>query len=596
MPEREPESTADIRLQRRTLTRRSLLVLGTGAAGALFLAACGGADPTPTTIPVSSGASGAGSTPATGATAAATAPAQIGATAAPTMAPIGAPASPGAASPSAAAAAAPALKKGGILKIAVIGEPPATADAMFTTATITSNVAAQIFEGLFARDSRYAAKPMLVDKYTISPDGKTYDFTLRQGIKFHNGKDMTPADVIASLKRWGQLTGRGKTIMGRLDTITAKDPLGVTMVFKEPTGVLLDFLALTEAFVLPADIADSAPKTKLPEDKLIGTGPYKFTEHKVDQYIRLTRYDGYVARDDAADGAAGKKVAVVDELRIIPVPDESVRVNGLVTGEYHFAETVPPDQYDNIKSNPDLVPLIVKPYYWYSPHFQKKQGLFTDPKMRKAVSLAFSQGEAMVAGFGRQDFIRLDPSVSAPETVWHSNAGADIYNKPNVDQAKALLKEAGYTGQTVRWLATKEYTYNFNMADFIRQKMEAIGMKVELVVSDWATLVQNRAKPELYEIFLTGHSGYSHPATQPFNDKDWPGFWDNAEKDKLVSAMVAEPDPAKQKTIIDQYETLIYQEMPFVKCGDNFLLRAARKEVKGYVNPPDWFFWNVGLA
>lgn len=558
------------------LTRRGLLRLGAGATGMLFLAACGGIDPTPTTMPASGGAGGGA------------------ATTAPTKA-AGA-ATTGAASASPTTAPAANLKKGGSLKIAVIGEPPAVADAMFTTATITSNVAAQIFEGLFARDSKYAAKPMLVDKHTVSPDGKTYTFTLRKGIKFHNGKDMTATDVIASLKRWGNLTGRGKTIFGRLDKIDAPDPQTVTMAFKEPTGVLLDFLALTEAFIMPAEVADAAGKNKLAEDKFIGTGPFTFAEHKVDQYIRLARYDGYVARDDPADGAAGKKVAYVDELRIIPVPDESVRVNGLVTGEYHFAETVPPDQYDNIKNNPDLVPLIVKPYYWYCPHFNKKQGLFTDVRLRKAVALAFSQGEAMVAGFGRQDFIRLDPSVSAPETVWHSDAGKNIYNKPNVDQAKALLKEAGYNGQTIRWLATKEYTYNFNMADFIKQKMEAVGMKVELVVSDWATLVQNRAKPDVYEIFLTGHSGYSHPATQPFNDKDWPGFWDNAEKDKLVSAMVAEPDPTKQKQIIDQYETLIYQEMPFVKCGDNFLLRAARKEVKGYVNPPDWFFWNVGLA
>jgi peptide/nickel transport system substrate-binding protein len=267
-----------------------------------------------------------------------------------------------------------------------------------------------------------------------------------------------------------------------------------------------------------------------------------------------------------------------------------------VTGEYDFVETVEPDQYDTLRNNPDLVPLIVKPYYWYSPHFNKKQGLFTDKRLRQAVALVINRQEAMTAGFGRQEFIRLDPSVSAPETVWHSDVGKDRYLKTDVEAAKALLQEAGYAGQTVRWLATKEYTYNYPMAEYTKQKMEAIGMKVELVVSDWATLVQNRAKPEAYEIFLTGHSGYSHPSTQPFNDKGWPGFWDNAAKDKLLSDMVAESDPAKQKKIIDDYENLIYDEVPFVKCGDNFLLRAHRKAVKGYVNPADWFFWNVSLG
>ncbi|MDP9372283.1 MAG: ABC transporter substrate-binding protein, partial [Chloroflexota bacterium] len=487
MTDRQPRDVGSP-LQPR-LTRRNLLRVGAGATGLLLLSACGGADPTPTTGAVTG--SGQPTAPAGGGTG-------------------GTP------------------QRGGVLKIAVIGEPPAVADAMFTTATITSNVAAQIFEGLFARDSKFAAKPMLVDRYTAAPDGKSYEFTLRRGVKFHNGKDLTSADVVASLRRWGQLTGRGKLIFGRLDGITAPDAATVTMTFKEPTGVLLDFLALTEAFILPADIADAAGKDKLAEDRLIGTGPFKFTEHQVDRFIRLTRYDGYAPRDDAPDGAAGKKVAYLDELRIIPVPDESVRVNGLLTGEYHFNETVPPDQYDTVRNDPNVNALIVKPYYWYCPHFNKKQGIFTDVRMRQAVALAFSQEEAMVAGFGRKDFIGLHPGIAAPETVWHSTAGQDLYNKPNPERARALLREAGYSGQTVRWLATKEYFYNFPMADLIKQKMEAIGMKVELVVSDWATLVQNRSKPEMYEIFLTGHSGYSHPATQPFNDKGWPGFWDNA--------------------------------------------------------------------
>lgn len=564
----------------RQLTRRGLLKLGAGATGLLLLQACGGTEPAPTQP--SGGAAPAPTTP-------------IGASGATTAARGGTTTAAGAAPTTAAPAA---QKKGGILKLAIIGEPPVLADAQFTTATVTSNVAQQIFEGLFARDKQFSPKPMLVEKYTSSPDGKLYEFTLRKGIKFHNGKEMTATDVVASLKRWGTLTGRGKLIIGRLEEngLQAKDPLTVTMTFKLPTGVLLDFLALIEAFIMPVEIAEAAGKEKLKADQFIGTGPFMFKEHQVDRFIRLVRYDGYSPREEPADGAAGRKTAYADELQIIPVPDASVRANGVITGEYHFAETVEPDQYDTLRNDPNVTALIVKPYYWYSPHFNKKQGLFTDKRLRQAVGLVIGKQEVMIAGFGRQDFIRLDPSVSAPETVWHTDVGKEKYLKRDVEAAKALLKEAGYNGQPVRWLATKEYSYNYNMAEYAKQQLETIGMKVELVVSDWATLVQNRAKPEVYEIFLTGHSGYSHPATQPFNDKAWPGFWDNADKDKIISDMVAEPDPRKQKKIIEDYEKLIYEEMPFVKCGDNFLLRALRKEVKGYVNPADWFFWNVSLG
>ncbi|MDP9371819.1 MAG: ABC transporter substrate-binding protein, partial [Chloroflexota bacterium] len=502
-----------------------------------------------------------------------------------------------AAAPAAGPPKAPAaLKRGGILKIATTGEPPSLADAMFTTATATANVAEQMFEGLFARDSKFAPRPMLVERHTASPDGKSYEFTLRRGVKFHNGKDLAAADVVASLRRWGQLSSRGKLIFGRLDGIAATDAATVTMTFKEPTGVLLDFLALSEAFILPAEVADAAGKNKLENNQLIGTGPFMFKEHQVDRYIRLVRFDGYTPREEAPDGVSGKKVAYLDELQLIPVPDESVRVNGLITGEYHFNESVPPDQYDTVRNDQNLTALTVRPNFWYCPHFNKKQGIFTDVRMRQAVVLAFSQAEAMVAGFGRQEFIRLDPGVSAPETVWYSTAGGDVYNKPDPERARALLREAGYNGQTVRWLCTKESIYSYNMSEYIKQKLEAVGMKVELVVSDWATVIKNRANAEGYEVHVTGHSAYAHPALHPFNDKAWPGFWDNAEKDRLVGAMVAEADAARQKQTIDDYQALVWRDMPFVKCGENFALRAARKEVAGYTNTPNWFFWNVALG
>lgn len=485
---------------------------------------------------------------------------------------------------------------GGHMKVAIIGEPPAVADAMFTTATVTNNVAQQIFEGLFAFDSTFNPRPMLLGDFEMSQDGLTFSGKLRQGAKFHDGSPVTAADVVASLKRWGAINGRGKLIFKRLQEITAPDSTTARMTFKQPSGILPSFLARAEAFIVPAAVAEAAGEKQIPEDKLIGTGPFKFGEHKVDQYLRFVKFADYEPRSEEPDGLAGKRVPLLDTLDFVPVPDESVRVDGLTTGEYHFADTVPADFSDQLSGDPSITALTVKPYYWYSPHFNKAQGLFTNEKLRQAVQLCFSQSEAMLAGFGKKEFVRFDPSVCGEETAWYSNTGAGAYDKPDPEQAKALLQEGGYKGETIRWLATKEYGYNFLMADYTKQQMEAIGMKVELVISDWATLVQNRAKKDAYEIFLTGHSQYSHPATQPFNDAAWPGFWDDKEKDAVVDRMVAETDPTKLKAAIDDYTRLIWQKMPFVKCGDDFLLRGVRNEVKGYQNLPDWCFWNVGVS
>ncbi len=485
------------------------------------------------------------------------------------------------------------IPTGGVLKVAIVGEPPAVLDSMYSTATVTNNLSSQLFESLFAFDSAFNPQPMLVEDYSLSDDSLTYTFKIRSGVTFHNGDPLTANDVLASLNRWGAVSGRGKQMFGRMNSLSATDDMTIEMVFDVPSGVLLSYLARAEAFIMPASIAEAAGEEPLTE--FIGTGPFQFEEHQVDQYLRMVRFDDYTPRDEEPDGLAGRRVAYVDQIDFIPVPDESVRANGVISGEYHFGDPLPPDFLDSLEMDPAVEAIVVKPYYWYAPVFNKQKGLFTDQKARKAVQLAFSQSEALKAGFGRDELIRADPSISGEETAWYSTAGADDFDQPDPERAKALLEEAGYAGETIRWITTHEYAYNFRIADYVRQQLEEIGMSVELILSDWATLVQNRADPDAQEIFLTGFSQYNHPATQPYNDASWPGFWDSEAKDSAMNALIEASDDDAIAAAVDQYTETFWTEMPAVKVGDNFVLRAISSDVVGYVNMPDWYFWNVGI-
>ena len=163
-------------------------------------------------------------------------------------------------------------------------------------------------------------------------------------------------------------------------------------------------------------------------------------------------------------------------------------------------------------------------------------------------------------------------------------------------KAKSLMQDAGYKGEPIRWLTTKEYAYNYKYAEYLKQKLEAAGMKVELQLSDWATLVKNRANPDIYDVFITGHSSYTHPATHPFMAASWPGWWDDPERDRILKGIVAESELAKQKPLFEEMQALVWKQMPFAKLGDNFLLRGIRKEIGGYVNFPDWYFWGAGVT
>ena len=577
-------------LHHKSFSRRGFLMAGLGAASAALLQACGGQEP----IKTATSASSASTSSSGAATSAAT-----------TASSTGGAATPSAASTTAAVAtAAPTKaasvehKKGGTVHVAIIGEPPVTADAMFTTNFITTDITRQIYEGLFAQDSKLGPKPMLIDAFDVSQDGLTYTFKLRTGVKFHNGNEMNADDVVASLTRWGKMTGRGKQIFAQLADggLKAVDPQTVTLAMTKPAGVLPVFLALYEGFITTKAVCDAIGTKKMPDDQIVGTGPFKFKEHQVDRYIKLARFDEYSARNDEADGLAGKKVVYIDELDIIPVPNISVSTSGVITGEYQFARDVDNNQLDVLKSSPGVTAIIKKPGGWICLNYNKKMGAFTDKKLRQAVSMCFDREQTLIAAYGVKELTRTDPSIAAPETIWYSQAGKDVYEKVDQEEAKKLVQESSYDGSPIRWLTTKEYLYHYNTAAYVQQQMEAIGLKVELLVSDWATVVERRAKPEVYEMLVAGLSGSWMPATQLFNDPTWPGFWVSDQRDKLVAQMIEESDPDKLQQTIDAYQTLIYDELPFMKIGDNLGLQAVRDEVVGFdTGANDWYFWNCSL-
>src|SRR5947199_2294776 len=127
---------------------------------------------------------------------------------------------------------ADAQKRGGVLRVGNLGEPPAL-DAHWTTASITETLTNHIYEGLYSLDSGARPIPMLAESHTVSKDGLTYTFKLRQGIKFHNGKEMTSEDVVPSLARWGKQSIYGKALFALEADWRAVDTYTVEIKRKE---------------------------------------------------------------------------------------------------------------------------------------------------------------------------------------------------------------------------------------------------------------------------------------------------------------------------------------------------------------------------
>ncbi|RPH73631.1 MAG: ABC transporter substrate-binding protein, partial [Candidatus Rokuibacteriota bacterium] len=210
---------------------------------------------------------------------------------------------------------AAAQKKGGVLKVGNLGEPP-TLDAHWTTATITEVLTNHVYEGLYAVDAKAQPIPMLAEGMpAVSKDGLSYTFKLRKGIKFHNGKEMTSADVVASLNRWGGQSIYGKTLYARVAEVRAIDAYTVQMQLKEKPATVLISLAVPNNFaaIYPKEVVDKfKPAEKATE--WIGTSPFKMVEWKPDRHIKMVRFDDYQPRQDPPSGYGGRKAVHVDEL------------------------------------------------------------------------------------------------------------------------------------------------------------------------------------------------------------------------------------------------------------------------------------------
>src|SRR5581483_4479714 len=362
---------------------------------------------------------------------------------------------------------ADAQRKGGTIRVGNLGEPP-TLDAHWTTASITETLTNHIYEGLLTLDDDNKPIPMLAESMpTVSPDGLTYTFKLRRGIKFHNGKEMTSDDVVASLNRWSKQSIYGKDLFTYVAGLRGVDKYTVELKLKEKVSIVNINLAVPNNFaaIYPKEIAEKfAPQEKVTE--FIGTGPYKLVEWKPDRYIRMVRFDDYKPRSEKRNGYGGAKIAYIDQIDWIPVPDVATRVAQMETGELELADDLNADAYDRLKKSEKARPVISKMYYWLVAVLNKREGLMTNQKLRQAWQAAIDIDPIMkTVAAGRPEFYRMDYNLIHEEiAAWHVNVPGLPWNEHNKDKAKKLLQEAGYKGEPVRFMTTQEYKWMYDFA------------------------------------------------------------------------------------------------------------------------------------
>lgn len=477
------------------------------------------------------------------------------------------------------------------LNVAIVGEPE-TLDPMMSTKDVVSIVTQHFVETLYTFDESWAVAPLLAaDLPTISDDGLTYSIDLREGITFHDGSSMDSADVVASLNRWLEVATRGRGVAEQVAGVTATSDYSIEIQMNEAYSPLLSLLAFSNS------AAVVYPEEALAETMtdIVGTGPYQIIEHVPDQYLQLGRFDGYVSRDEPSSGAAGARAQTADEIRFVPVPDANTRVEGLLSGQFDFADGLPAESLARIEASDVADPLLLRPFGWPIFAINHKDGLLTDLPVRQALQAALPIDDMLFAAFGDDNFFVVDGPLYPEGWSWRTDAGADLYNQNNQERAGGLLEEAGYDGTPLRILTSRQYEFHFKMAEVAAAALEQAGFAVQMDVVDWATLGQRRNDPALWDIYITHSPFLPEPALTSMYASTSRLGWEDEEKDAILAQFTTETDPALRQALFADLQRRVYEDVGFIKIGGFNALMGHRAGLTGVTATPWPFFWNANV-
>lgn len=476
------------------------------------------------------------------------------------------------------------------LNVAITANPPSL-DVHGVNSNIVGGIGTHIYEPLFAMDANYEPAGVLADSYTISEDGKVYTIKLRQGVKFHNGQEMTADDVVASMSRWLELSGKAKALLA--GTVFEKaDDYTITMTLPEAYADALTVVAASIQFpaIYPKSVIDSAGTEGITE--YIGTGPYKLDEWKQDQYIHLVRYEDYAQPAGESSGFTGEKLAATPDIYFRVVTDDSTRVAGVQTGQYDIAEEMPQERYQELSGDSSLK-FYVKTAGTINLFFNTTKGIMASPQMRQAIMACLNCDDIMLASYGDPNLYVLNPGWCNPDdAMWGSDAGSEYYNQNNIGKAKELLTEAGYNNEEIVLVTTPDYGEMYNATLVVQAELQSAGINAVVESYDFATFMEHRANPDQFSLYITSNRYNLNPVQLSVLTKDWAGL-DRPEVDEGIAAIRMASSPEESSAKWDDLQEFLYEYGAASVLGHYSGLMATGAGVEGFNFFDFPLYWNV---
>ncbi|MBW6396428.1 ABC transporter substrate-binding protein [Roseomonas sp. HJA6] len=484
-----------------------------------------------------------------------------------------------------------------------------TLDPMAVSVTITRMHGLMIYETLFAWDSQLNPRPQMVQDVTTSPDGLVWRFTLREGLKFHDGQPVTSRDVVASLRRWMARDVVGSHLGARVASLETDGDRGIVMRLSRPHAFVTYALG-SAVGALPVIMreADAQAEPGVPITTTIGSGPFRFNRDQwlSGQRVVYDRNPDYVPRSEPADGLAGGRVVKVDRVEWRIMPDAATAAAAIQTGEIDIWEQPALDLVPAITRRRDVVvdrlngistQAMLRPNTIFPP--------FNDPRARLALAYATDQADAMAGGWGDERWWRRCDAYFVCGTSMASEAGAEGYARPNLERARSLLQEAGYRGERIVFITSNDIAPIGRMAEVVAANLRAVGMNIDLQVNDWGTVVTRQPRRDPpdqggWNLFVTFASGATmlHPLTNiganmSCDGRNWAGWPCDEEAERLRATLLDAPEGAERQRAAEALQRRLAEVQPYRVLGQVDQPYARRANVMGMLNSPVMLFWNV---
>ncbi len=470
---------------------------------------------------------------------------------------------------------------------------------------VVTAVTNHVYEGLFEFSTNNEAVPQLAKSYTVIDDNKTYDIVLREGVKFQDGDEMKAEDVKASMERWFKVNPAGVSIADSLDSIDIINDYEIMVKFNKAYAPFINILASPvsrqKMLVKKKEIVDKFGESIITEH--IGTGPFYFEEIVMGQKVVLKKNENYCPVEYEASGLSGKRVAYLDQVTIEFVPEESVRVAGLQSGQFAFVDEVSTDRYSEIENFPNISPTICNFGTIGVVAFNCGKTPFDDVNLRKAVAYAINPTDMATAQVGDNKFWSVDDGSWFKEgTIWYDEtAGEGIYNCQDLEKAKKYVEDSNYNGELITILGVKADLFASSGALVLQNQLKEIGLNVEVQLYDRSTYfdyMQNGA----WNIIISRWSDMNPDPQvfEPWTGTDgWITNWDDDDSrrmDEIFDRMVSEMDYNKRYEIVKEFYDEYWESVPYIKVFNDKRLYGIQDKLKGYAGYGQPFFWNVWIA